>query len=140
MFSSFFQVKVKVSLTRPIQKGRADKWSTLKHRGPPGQGRGQAGRGEGKLLMYLLSLEPQVVQAMCWWLQELINCFLQVGFLLVLAQEEVGGDLAGVAIAELQGVEESVFMMRMRSGCCSKLRGEKRVGHLLQGEEVSFSL
>lgn len=39
--------KVKVSLTRPIQKGRADKWSTPRNRGPPGQGRGQAGRGEG---------------------------------------------------------------------------------------------
>eukprot|EP00250_Pteridium_aquilinum_P008297 c17831_g2_i1 orf=3-2219(-) len=42
------KVKVRVSLTRPLQKGRGDKWSTPRHRGGySGQGRGQAGRGEG---------------------------------------------------------------------------------------------
>ncbi|MCO5563375.1 hypothetical protein L7F22_017016 [Adiantum nelumboides] len=41
------KVKVKVSLTRPLQKGKVDKWSTFRNSGNPGHGRGRAGRGEG---------------------------------------------------------------------------------------------
>ncbi|KAI5070944.1 hypothetical protein GOP47_0013195 [Adiantum capillus-veneris] len=41
------KVKVKVSLTRPLQKGKIDKWSTFRYSGYPGHGRGRAGRGEG---------------------------------------------------------------------------------------------
>ncbi|MCO5564108.1 hypothetical protein L7F22_017764 [Adiantum nelumboides] len=41
------KVKVKVSLTRPLQKGKVDKWSSFRYSGHPGHGRGRAGRGEG---------------------------------------------------------------------------------------------
>ncbi|KAH7439385.1 hypothetical protein KP509_04G058800 [Ceratopteris richardii] len=42
------KVKVKVSLTRPLQRGKADKWNTHRFNPYPGHGRGWAGRGEGR--------------------------------------------------------------------------------------------
>lgn len=45
LFDGETKVKVKVSLTRPLQRGKMDKWNTHKYIG--GHGRGRAGRGEG---------------------------------------------------------------------------------------------